>query len=77
MNNVEKELLKQVAGKDTFEGAYNIRKDGEGFERKVTENVDIVTKADKAGIDIIVKENTKNEFIHIPVIITKSGLAHS
>lgn len=74
MNNVDKELLKQVAGKDTFDGAYNIRKDGEGFERKITENVDIVTKADKAGIDIIVKENTKNEFIHIPVIITKSGL---
>ena len=39
MNNVDKELLKQVAGKDTFDGAYNIRKDGEGFERKITENL--------------------------------------
>lgn len=74
MNNIESGLLKEVAGSDTFEGAYNIRKDGQGVERKVTENINIVTKNDKSGIDIYVKENTKNEFVHIPVIITKSGL---
>ena len=74
MDNVDKELLKQVTGTDTFEGAYNIRKDGQGVEKKVTENVNIVSKEDKAGIDIYVKEDTKNEFIHIPVIITESGL---
>lgn len=74
MANIEKDLLKQITGADTFEGAYNIRKDGKGVERKVTENVNIVTKEDKAGIDIFVKEDTKNEFVHIPVIITESGL---
>lgn len=74
MVNIEKDLLKQITGADTFEGAYNIRKDGKGVERKVTENVNIVTKEDKAGIDIFVKEDTKNEFVHIPVIITESGL---
>lgn len=74
MNNIESGLLKEVAGSDTFEGAYNIRKDGQGIERKVTENINIVTKKDKSGIDIYVKENTKNEFVHIPVIITQSGL---
>ena len=37
-------------------------------------NINIVTKKDVSGIDIYVKENTKNEFIHIPVIITESGL---
>lgn len=74
MENTDKELLKQIAGSDTFEGAYNIRKDGKGVERKVTENINIVTKTDKDGIDIIVKENTKNEFIHIPVIISASGV---
>lgn len=74
MNNIESGLLKEVAGSDTFEGAYNIRKDGQGVERKVTENINIVTKNDKSGIDIYVKENTKNEFVHIPVIITQSGL---
>ncbi len=74
MNSIESGLLKEVAGSDTFEGAYNIRKDGHGVERKVTENINIITKSDKSGIDIYVKENTKNEFVHIPVIITQSGL---
>ncbi len=74
MNNIERNLLTEISGSDTYEGAYNIRKDGKGIERKVTENINIVTKEDKSGIDIYVKENTKNEFVHIPVIITESGL---
>jgi len=75
MNNIELELLKQIADiNETPNGAYNIRKNGQGIERKVTENVNIVTKQDKQGIDVFVKENTKYEFIHIPVIITESGL---
>ncbi len=75
MNNIEKELLKNIAGIDgEIVGAYNIRKDGKGVERKVTPNVNIITKEDAQGIDIIVKENTKFEIVHIPVIITKSGL---
>ena len=60
------ELLKKITDKEEFsEGAYNIRKNGEGFVRKTTENVDIVSKKDKPGIDIIVKENTKKEFTYI------------
>ena len=75
IDNVDKELLKEISGLETMpEGAYNIRKNGKGIERKVTENVNIVTKKDISGIDIHVKENTKFEFIHIPVIITESGL---
>ena len=76
MNNVEIDLLKEITGVENgeFKGAYNIRKDGQGIERKITENVNIVAKEDKQGIDVFVKENTKFEFIHIPVIITESGL---
>ena len=75
INSADKELLKEITGLETIpEGAYNIRKNGKGIERKVTENVNIVTKKDVSGIDIYVKENTKFEFIHIPVIITESGL---
>lgn len=76
MDNIDEELLKEVANDigEIRNGAYNIRKNGEGIERKVTDNINIVTKKDKSGIDIIVKENTKFEFVHIPVIITKSGL---
>lgn len=75
MENIDKELLKAIADiEDTPKGAYNIRKNGKGIERKVTENVNIVSKEDVSGIDIYVKENTKFEFVHIPVIITESGL---
>lgn len=75
MDSIDKELLKEIADiEDTPKGAYNIRKNGQGIERKVTDNVNIVTKTDVSGIDIYVKENTKFEFVHIPVIITESGL---
>lgn len=76
MDNVDIDLLKEIADVENgeFKGAYNIRKNGQGIERKVTENINIVTKQDVSGIDIYVKENTKYEFVHIPVIITESGL---
>ena len=75
MENIDVELLKEISDIDgNIEGAYNIRKNGKGIERKITENVNILTKTDKQGIDIYVKENTKFEFVHIPVIITESGL---
>jgi len=72
---VDKNILKEISDIDgKIDGAYNIRKNGTGVERKITENINIVTKTDKQGIDIYVKENTKFEFVHIPVIITESGL---
>ncbi len=75
MDNIEKNLLKEVADIEKVPmGAYNIRENGKGIERNVTENINIVTKKDKPGIDIIIKENTKNESVHIPVIITQGGL---
>ncbi len=75
INEIDKDLLNEVSNLENMEkGAYNIRKNGEGIERKVTDNINIITKTDKPGIDIYVKENTKFEFIHIPVIITESGL---
>jgi len=75
MNNKDSELLKQIADFDeTSKGAYNIRKNGKGIERKITENINIETKQDVSGINIYVKENTKFELVHIPVILTESGL---
>ena len=75
ISKIDKELLDEVSDLENIsKGAYNIRKNGKGIERKITENVNIITKTDKPGIDIHVKENTKFEFIHIPVIITESGL---
>ena len=75
MDKLEKDLLKQVADiEKTPRGAYNIRKNGKGIERKTTANIDIVTKTDKPGIDIIIKPNTKKESVHIPVILTQGGI---
>jgi len=75
LSSIEKRILKEVADLETIpKGAYNIRKDGQGIMRNTTANIDIITKTDKPGIDIKVKENTKNESIHIPVILTQGGL---
>ena len=75
MNNTELELLKIIADMEgTPSGAFNIRANGGLSDRKVTENIDIRTKEDKSGIDIIIKPNTKGEKVHIPVIISETGL---
>ena len=75
MDLIQKRLLREVAGLHEMpEGAYNIRSDGQLAGRNTTANIDIVTKKDKPGIDIYIKDGTKNESMHIPVIIEKSGL---
>ncbi len=73
MQNTELDLLKMIADIDGIpSGAHNIRANGETGSRVVTENVDIVTKTDKPGIDIIIKAGTKGESVHIPVVISKT-----
>jgi Fe-S cluster assembly scaffold protein SufB len=75
MDEIQKNLLEQIAGlHEVPEGAYNIRANGKSTARNTTANIDIVTKTDKPGIDIIIKPNTKNESVHIPVILSQSGL---
>lgn len=75
MDQIQKTLLKQVAGlHEVPQGAYNIRANGESAGRAVTANIDIVTKEDKPGIDIIIKDGTRNESVHIPVLLSQSGI---
>ncbi|MCR5608670.1 MAG: SufD family Fe-S cluster assembly protein [Lachnospiraceae bacterium] len=73
---IQKQLLEEVA--DLHEvpaGAYNIRANGEMASRNTTANIDIVTKTDgKSGIDIKIKDGTKNESVHIPVVLSQSGI---
>ncbi|HPX93834.1 MAG TPA: SufD family Fe-S cluster assembly protein [Bacillota bacterium] len=74
-DQIYKHLLAEVTGLyDVPMGAFNIRSDGEGAGRKTTANIDIVTKADQPGIEVRVKPGTKNESIHIPVVIGQTGL---
>ena len=78
MDAIQKNLLEQVAGLHEIPtGAYNIRTNGGLGGRNTTANIDIITKEDKPGIDIKIKPGTKNESLHIPVILTQSGLKES
>ncbi len=75
LDNIQKQLLEEVADLHAVpEGAYNIRANGQMASRNTTANIDIVTKEDKSGIDIKIKPGTKNESVHIPVVLSESGI---
>ena len=75
MNKIDTRLLREIADLEgTPKGAYNIRKNGQLASRSNTANIEIVSKTDKSGIDIHIKAGTKNQSVHIPVIITETGL---
>jgi len=75
MDAIQKNLLEQIAGlHEVPAGAYNIRANGTSVGRNSTAHIDIITKEDKQGIDIIIKPGTKRESIHIPVVLSQSGL---
>ncbi len=75
MAAIQKNLLSEIADlHEVPSGAYNLRANGKAAGRNSTENIQIVPKEDKPGIDIIIKPGTKNESVHIPVVISESGL---
>ena len=75
MDSIQLELLNAVAGlHEVPQGAYSLRINGEAVGKNSTENIDIVKKEDKPGIDIIIKPGTKNESLHMPVILSQSGV---
>ena len=75
INKLDEDLLNKISSiKNITNSGYNIRKNREGVERQTTTNINIVTKEDKSGIDIYIKPNTKNEMVHIPVILTEEGV---
>lgn len=77
LSEKENLLLEMIADikQENLNGAHNIRKDSGCASRSTTENIDIKTKEDKPGIDIIIKAGTKGENCHIPVLITQSGIS--
>ena len=75
MNTLDQKLLKEIADLERVpQGAYNIRKNGALEGRSNSANIVIDTKTDKPGIDIHIAPGTKHESVHIPVILTESGL---
>ncbi len=74
LNEVQKHILEVIADlKDTGKGAMNIRSDGKKLLRRNTETIRIESKTDKDGIDIHIAPFTKNESVHIPVVLTENG----
>ncbi len=72
---IDKELLKSVAELEGIpKGAYNIRKNGKLLGREVSANINIETNSEGNGIIINIKPGTKNESVHIPVIVSQAGL---
>ena len=75
LDEIQKRLLREVADlHDVPIGAYNIRANGTSAGRQSTENIEITPKTDVSGLDIRVKPGTKRESVHIPVVMSESGL---
>ena len=76
LGEVEKNLLHVISDLDEMpaEGAFNLRENGKGVQRRSTKNVEITPKTDKPGIDIRVAPGTAFESVHIPVVLTESGM---
>ncbi len=75
LDEIQMRLLKEVADLHKVpEGAYNIRSNGEAAGRFSTENIEIVPREDGQGITVNIKPGTKNQSVHIPVVMTQTGL---
>ena len=75
MDKIDLDLLMKIADLHGIpEGSYNIRKNGQSLSRASDKDVEIVSKKDKDGIDIIVRAGVKGKGVHIPVILTASDM---
>ncbi len=75
MNEITQRILEEVAGLHEIpEGAYNIRENGQSIGRGSTEEIEIGTREDGKGLTVRIRPGTKNKSVHIPVVISQSGL---
>ena len=75
IDEIQKRILEEVADlHEVPEGAYNIRANSKMAGRNTTANIDITNKEDGSGIDIRIKPGTVNESVHIPVVLSESGI---
>ncbi len=75
MDEIQKRLLGEVADLHTVpEGAYNIRSNSKSIGRASTENIEIIPRDDGKGLTVKIRPGTKNESVHIPVVLTMTGL---
>ena len=75
LDEIQKRLLREVADlHEVPEGAYNIRSNSQSAGRRSTANIEITSKTDVSGLEIRIRAGTKHESVHIPVVMTESGL---
>ena len=75
MDRIQQRILEEVADlHEVPEGAYNIRANGQMAGRNTTANIDITSKTEASGIDIRIQPGTKHESVHIPVVLSQSGM---
>ena len=75
LDAIQKRLIEEIADLHSVpEGAYNFRANSQLAGRNTTANIDIISKPDGSGIDIRIKPGTKNESVHIPVVVSQSGI---
>ena len=78
LDEIQKRLLREIADLHAVpEGAYNIRSNSQMAGRRSTANIEITSKTDVSGMDIRIAPFTKNESVHIPVVISASGLTET
>ena len=75
LDSIQKRLIEEIADLHSVPtGAYNFRANSQLAGRNTTSNIDIVSKPDGSGIDIRIKPGTRNESVHIPVVLSESGI---
>lgn len=78
LDKIELDMLENIAGLHKIpEGAYSLRVNGKLVGKQSSENIIIEKKTDKPGIDIYIKDGTKNESMHIPVILSETGITET
>lgn len=74
MNKDDKDILFNILNENiTEESIHNIRKNGETISRHDSDEINIISKTDKQGIDINVKSSVKDKVVQVPVLLTTEG----
>lgn len=75
IDKITQDVLK-VIDNGTFkqEGAYNLRYNGQALCHGDSEHIKIKRKEDKNGINVYIDGNARGEQVHIPVVVSASGM---
>ncbi len=75
LNDLSLDLLTTISNLTGIpDGAANVRLDGEAVVQSSSANVTITSREDSKGFVLEVKPATIGETVHVPVLITKTGL---